>query len=313
MKKILLTFAVLAGLILVLLGTGYVLSYRIHEVELPAKALLIAPAGGAEVGETVQFVFECRLPRRTSLETVEAELPEQLVLSGAPEIRRSGYFFSRVRYRVAVSAVVLSSGEIPEGTLRLVTDDSALRFTPQTIGTPSFTGAKANAAPQVVLADAMPPQKVSKAPYFWLGGAGLLILLLLWGILRENAGIRAQAKELSMQELAMAEIAELRRALGLRQSPEAVFGRLSNILRIYLERRFGLPLSRSTTEEFFHSPQQRERIPERQRPFLSEFLRTADMVKFAKANAAPEVVREALDHAEKLIQSTSLPEEEGEK
>ena len=53
-------------------------------------------------------------------------------------------------------------------------------------------------------------------------------------------------------------------------------------------------------------------LPEEQRPFLSDFLCTADQVKFAKAPPDMLLLNQAIDHAEKLVYSTGYTDEEKE-
>ena len=73
----------------------------------------------------------------------------------------------------------------------------------------------------------------------------------------------------------------------------ASIAKLCDILREYLEKRFALRASRQTTGEFLASLEQDHDalLTAEQHLFLQEFLYTADMVKFAKQDAAPEQIR----------------------
>jgi hypothetical protein len=56
---------------------------------------------------------------------------------------------------------------------------------------------------------------------------------------------------------------------------------LSDIVRQYIERRFGLMAPEQTTEEFLRDAGRNRALEDRHREMLASFLRAADMVKFA--------------------------------
>jgi hypothetical protein len=90
---------------------------------------------------------------------------------------------------------------------------------------------------------------------------------------------------------------------------EPYFVELSEILRRYVEDRFGLRAPEQTTEEFLADLQQtaagRRAIDGAQRDVLREFLGRADLVKFARDE--PDVITcvEAADAARTFVVETS--------
>jgi len=95
--------------------------------------------------------------------------------------------------------------------------------------------------------------------------------------------------------------------------PEQGYIRLTDLVRSYLEERYGIPVSTRTTPEFLadvngpDSP-----LPKEERPFLREFLEAADRVKFAALAPDPELLSAALEKAAALVEATR-PVDEGRK
>ncbi len=87
---------------------------------------------------------------------------------------------------------------------------------------------------------------------------------------------------------------------------EAFFVALTDIVRDYLERRFDLPASGRTTPEFLIEMQGREQLRREHRLLLTEFLTSADMIKFARAQATQQQLEQALGQARRFV-SESQP------
>lgn len=89
---------------------------------------------------------------------------------------------------------------------------------------------------------------------------------------------------------------------------------VSDILRSYVEGRFGVDALEMTTVEVL-AGLERACAPERFRDGLSAFLAQCDMVKFAKVRPAPDQCRQVLELGRRLVLDTvpsSEPAEEGE-
>lgn len=92
------------------------------------------------------------------------------------------------------------------------------------------------------------------------------------------------------------------------------FSTLSDIVRIYLEERFGVTAMEQTTDELLAllKKQNDSRSELRKvRPELKLILRTADLVKFAKANPLPHEHSACMAAAVEVVQRTQLKTEEG--
>jgi hypothetical protein len=101
----------------------------------------------------------------------------------------------------------------------------------------------------------------------------------------------------------------LSRRLPEQGAVEPYFVGLSEILRRYVEDRFGLRAPERTTEEFLLELRQseagRRAIAEAQRDVLREFLERADLVKFARDEPDLDVCTQAADAARDFVRGTT--------
>lgn len=94
-------------------------------------------------------------------------------------------------------------------------------------------------------------------------------------------------------------------------SGEVAAARLTDIVRLYLTARFGLPASSTTTQEFFKLLARPESpLMESHRAFLNRFLEAADLIKFAGFAADDQMILNAIAQARQLVGET-LPKPEG--
>ena len=137
----------------------------------------------------------------------------------------------------------------------------------------------------------------------WIAAAvGLLILLwLIWKFARRQrkANVKTPAEKA---------IDALRNSRGLmaEQSAEPFTNAVTNIVRTYLDERFGIAAPRRTTEEFLEDLKNNPR-PELI-PFsgeLNNFLRSGDAVKFGRGAMTMDSRKDLIRQAVKFIQATS--------
>ena len=119
----------------------------------------------------------------------------------------------------------------------------------------------------------------------WASLAGLALLLLGGGLLL----LRRRARAPVPTEIAVPPHVKAQRALArLRGAPrttpaqiEAFYVEVSNVLRVYLEERFGLRAPERTTEEFLRELESGDQLAREHRAELERFLSQCDLVKFA--------------------------------
>jgi hypothetical protein len=153
-------------------------------------------------------------------------------------------------------------------------------------------------------------------PWLWAGAAAALVALLaaaLVAYLRRARPLPAPEPPAPPHQRALDALARLReRHLPERGEVEPYFVELSEILRRYLEERFGLRAPEQTTEEFLatvsNTEAGRRAIESAHRDLLRDFLTRADLVKFARETPGAEDCEEAGAGAERFVRDT-IPEE----
>ena len=124
------------------------------------------------------------------------------------------------------------------------------------------------------------PEKASSWPMYAL--IGLAVLLLITGIfwwLKRRARPAVSAEQWARQEL------DSLRNNGGAMMPGDFALAASNVVRVFIERKFGLAAPKRTTEEFLQeiSVTKNESLVSRMEP-LRGFLKSCDMAKFAGTN-----------------------------
>jgi hypothetical protein len=82
--------------------------------------------------------------------------------------------------------------------------------------------------------------------------------------------------------------------------------RLTEIVRVYIERKFGLAAPEMTTEEFLKTLSRRQTAVPYDRQRLAEFLKACDLVKYAAATPSREDAAAALAAARAFVNATAV-------
>lgn len=132
--------------------------------------------------------------------------------------------------------------------------------------------------------------------------AVLVVLAVIWWALRRRARGRAEFRE-SAAARARARLSE---AWARVDQPERFCTRLSEVVRGYLEERFGLKAPDQTTEEFLASLSQNTVLDVGLKPLLEEFLTQCDWVKFAQGDPGRAECERLHQMASRLIDETGV-------
>lgn len=164
----------------------------------------------------------------------------------------------------------------------------------------------------IVPADATTPEGLHEpvevpgpVPWLAIGAAGLalLVALLLWQALRRRGGdaVATGTRARPAHELALEAIDALAGSDLARMGPwKTFYTELSDILRHYLVRRYGVDAPDLTTHETFRALREVE-VPDDASRALRDVLDEADRVKFAKAEPAAEAPSRALHRAREMV------------
>ncbi|MCU0856912.1 MAG: hypothetical protein MUC65_00720 [Pontiellaceae bacterium] len=160
-----------------------------------------------------------------------------------------------------------------------------------------------------------PPLQLSRTAWIILLIAALALLagIVTLLYLRKPRAVPQTAPPLPPHVIAGQALAALRTKEWI---PEPFFTELSFILRTYLEDRFELHAPESTTEELTRAMTSDKRLEIKEQQTLRNFMTQADLVKFARADAAQEVMQTAFTTVEQFVEQTKqeehLPQESTE-
>jgi hypothetical protein len=151
--------------------------------------------------------------------------------------------------------------------------------------------------------------------------AALLLIgfgIFIWIYFYRNRKTKMPAKKLPPEkahEKALRLLNELKeKQLWEQGKSKEYFSELSDIVRVYLEERFGITAMEQTTDELLSLlKKQTDAKAElrKLRPELKLILRTADLAKFAKASPLPHEHSACMAAAVEVVQRTQVRPEEG--
>ena len=131
--------------------------------------------------------------------------------------------------------------------------------------------------------------------------AVVAVVAAVWWMVRK---IRQKIKEHRMSpiERAMLELDRLlKKGLPGRGRYKDFYVELTMVVRRYVQRQHDVRAPNLTTEEFFDVTRNAPTFPKSTLDLLIDFLRKADMVKFAGVEATPEIASEAADSARSYV------------
>lgn len=136
------------------------------------------------------------------------------------------------------------------------------------------------------------------------GGAAVLaavVALLIWRRRRREKAVEEERK--SPLETALAALAQLEKDdLVAKGELKEYYGRVSSILREYVEGRYGLQAPERTTEEFMEDLRRDSgTLSKEQKSLLEKFLMHCDLVKFAKFEPSADEVRATFESCKEFV------------
>ncbi|MBI4249571.1 MAG: hypothetical protein HY611_08715 [Elusimicrobia bacterium] len=176
----------------------------------------------------------------------------------------------------------------------------------------SAAAAPAMPGPEPQLRAIRPPWSAGAGPN-WLVWTGLVLLAALavwaWRRLRKKSSSRCSALSLDLRpadEIALEKLSELL-ASGLWEKGQLkpFFNQLADILREYLERRFGIPALRLTTADLLRHLRQAE-IDPAACAAIKQIVQECDLVKFAKVLPGDADKDDACESLRELVDKTRL-------
>lgn len=150
-----------------------------------------------------------------------------------------------------------------------------------------------------------PPQPPAPSRWPWILGLAVLFAAAAPLAYRAYADWQRKRRRKSAYEVARWRLDQLLRQPRISPAEIDVFYvDLSNLVRRYLEDRFELRAPELTTEEFLNSLQASPDMTREHQSLLREFLRQADLVKFARAVPADSDIQRSIDAAAQFLEET---------
>ncbi len=168
----------------------------------------------------------------------------------------------------------------------------------------------------VKLNEILPPVPLPRSHMIWLWAAGGVILLalafggaMLWYKRRKSTALNGESQK-PAHELAYESLQDLvRQDLIGKGEIKRFYQCVSDILRRYIENRFGLRAPEQTTEEFLAGLDRESNFPDQYKGLLNTFLRHCDLVKFAEYLPKTEDIQNTFDSCKAFIQGTEAEKE----
>jgi len=270
----------------------------------------LTPTGPVYIGDPLSFSVEIECPwSRLPLLPMKLTLPDGVQELPPQRRRLSGIGAGVWRWTCRVRLQPYTLGEANGGKVRvhLTADRTGAQgrveaLIPRIVVRPRLT----EPTEKLTLAPRILPSAIASRRSWWQWALLALVVLsagaaTVWLLCRRDTD-QALERARPPWEVAGTALQELDEALPL--SAEEFFVRLTDIVRHYIEARFQLRAREQTTPEFLASLRRDSALDDGQRAMLADFLTAADMVKFARAEATQEQLRNALGQATRFVAET---------
>ncbi|RJP76870.1 MAG: DUF4381 family protein [Desulfobacteraceae bacterium] len=167
-----------------------------------------------------------------------------------------------------------------------------------------------DAQPKHTPHDIKPPMDIPGIlPYWiWIIIGGILLALVIFAVFlrkKKTGSMNREEVRLSAHEIAFRELENLAVPIQMdRAEIKLFYQKISDILRRYIENRFGVNAPEQTTEEFLAGMDSQNVIATVHKPLLRSFLAQCDLVKFAEHNPGKEDIDESFDRCRYFIDQT---------
>ncbi|MCM8525213.1 MAG: hypothetical protein NE327_01765 [Lentisphaeraceae bacterium] len=265
-----------------------------------------------KVGEPTGVELSIQTPWYRSVDNpIELSTDSVAALSHNVSITKSGFNLSGYTWKVKTNLIPFEKGEHKDLAINVgLSPDREKKQKNLTVSLPEIkvSAAGFTKTSDVALKDELnaadllkvnTAENASSNVWLWPAIGAFIALIIAVIILRSK---KTQQRILSPWEIARNALSELKKELSVKD--EVFFVRLSDILRQYIEKRFALPATEKTSEEFIQQLRNDSILSEKQRIALERFLGTADLVKFARMNSDEKQKNECLAMADSFVDET---------
>ncbi|MEN8253864.1 MAG: hypothetical protein ABFR33_00190 [Verrucomicrobiota bacterium] len=266
-----------------------------------------------QIGDPIELIVTAYFPTNGTLELPEIGRKKDIVLlkrdwENVP--REDGLSQSESRY--SITSFRLGEHLVSTGMISCVVGEQtfATNFPQVVLNVETSLGADATSEIADIKSIYKLPGRVP--PWLWISLLVALVAFLvgmvsskLW---KSRAVIIPSVPPIPPYVLAFQALEALK-GKGLLEKDECnpFYTELSMILRTYLEGRFSLNAPDETTEEIVEEMSKSAELNGSQRNILQDFMRQADMVKFAKGHPDRNTMESAFDTTKQFVEETRDP------
>lgn len=308
-------YYLLSVLIVIMIAASLLAVYKYRQCLASNEAPQIigdvkfTPEGDKHLGANIQLsaIIKCNWDKRP--QEVLYNPPKGIKIAGTPKILLNKTRFGYSEWKLLIDAIPYRTGDITGSSFDVSFGTSAI----VTVNVPAFKILPLKVSGnELALASKIANKKIS---YTLIALAGIILIviagLVYYFLFRKKAALKII---ITPWGTALMELCELRQKMKAgKLSVEFCVSSLTDIVRVYLERRFDLNAPTQTTYEFLQDLEKTgSPLPDGHRGFLKDFMTSADLVKFANLPADARLFDEASEKAERLICETKPAEENRE-
>jgi len=318
-KITLISVAVVLCLIAIVASLAYLKYSKSLKIqpEFKVPTFTLKPSEKIKLGDLIHAEALIDCPWGHFPEKVEFSPDEGMQSVGDPEIVRQKTQWGHTIWKIILSLQPYRTGEMKEERCVVVFSSDAENPTERRIAAniPSFKVLAVETGKDSVLdlASSVKYSKIEKkSTWVILGIASVLFIaaiLLILILLRKRKAAVEGIRNIPPWVIALGLLEQLYSELESEKiNPQFAVGSLTDIVRNYLEKRFDITVTAKTTFEFLRDLDKgNSPLDSEHRNFLRDFLTAADFVKFAKIPADDNMIKNAIDKARELVNST-IPE-----
>lgn len=282
--------------------------YYIFLRTAPVSGNVTMQPGDYAPGEIVNISAELEMPAGYRVEDIELSLPEGWITSGKNVQDSALQWNADQKYTVAINAVPTRPDSGGEAVLsvqikniygdQLPLWQGAVTLPParkveNTTGTP---------LPLQLAENIQPVPETSFVPQLILYSLiAAVVIIIIFLLIRQ----KSRRKEKTFWQKALEELENIRKAAATGKELDMLLGQLTDTVRVYLERRFHIPATRQTAQEFFTMLNEKnDLLPQNDKDALRTFISRAELVKFACAHAGKDMLEKAASDAENMVKNS---------
>ncbi|MBN1900673.1 hypothetical protein JW926_05020 [Candidatus Sumerlaeota bacterium] len=277
-------------------------------------------ASSSEISIGDQFTYELKVEWREGYEVLRVEPPLEMgkfeILEVKPEILsgKKGTENARI-YAYAISTYDTGEFEIPAFTVTYKTPAGEEKTAQSQIIKINVKPILQTAEDTRDIRDIKSPLSIPAKPYlrnFLIGSGVLLLVLLIAAYLIRRHLLSRKKREPEewvpprpIEEIALEEIATLEKSSLLEEGKiKEYYTRISEIIRVYLGRRYRVNAIDLTSYELLRALEEKE-IHDEAFKILEGFFDTCDLVKFAKFKPDQSLHRAVMEKARFIVKETT--------